>query len=100
MALKDVRKWNKIASAVYTIGVWTIIGSLGYFYYTNRDKINTHSARNEEENAEERENLNTIVYETAHNKTIIIYKKDFVPYTTRMYNFFQSFTGGPGTGNG
>ncbi|XP_077380866.1 small integral membrane protein 26-like [Festucalex cinctus] len=98
MTLKDFTKWNKIASTVYFFGVWTMIGSLGYFYSTSHDKNSTDSAQNEEERTEVPKNANEIVYKTAHSKTVVIYKKDFVPYTTRMCKFFESFTGSPGTG--
>lgn len=50
------------------------------------------------EKPEEPEEENTVVYKTPHSKTIIIYKKDFVPYTTRIYNFIKSFSSEPGTG--
>lgn len=50
------------------------------------------------EKKQEIEEINVVVHETAHNKTVITYKKDFVPYPTRIYNFFQSFSSGPGGG--
>ncbi|XP_049576759.1 small integral membrane protein 26 [Syngnathus scovelli] len=99
MMLKDVKKWNRIVSTVYAFGVWTMIGSVGYLYYTGRFKNSADSTQNEKDKKELPKNLNEIEFQTAHSKTIIIYKNDFVPYTTRIYNFFQSFTGGPGTGN-
>lgn len=40
------------------------------------------------------------MHETAHSKTVIIYKKDFVPYTTRIYNFLRPVSGEPGSGDG
>lgn len=51
------------------------------------------------EELQEPEDENTVVYKTAHSKTIIIYKKDFVPYTTRIYNFVKSFSSESGTGD-
>ncbi|XP_061628136.1 small integral membrane protein 26-like [Phyllopteryx taeniolatus] len=99
MTLKDVTKWNRIVSTVYAMGVWTMIGSFAYFHYTGRFKNSTDSAQNEEERTEKPKDRNEVLHQTAHTKTIILYKKDFVPYTTRIYNFFQSFTGGPSTGD-
>ncbi|XP_057699734.1 small integral membrane protein 26-like [Corythoichthys intestinalis] len=98
MTLKNLIKWNKTASRVYALGVWTMIGSFAYFHFTSGQK-STDSAKSEERKKEERKNPNEVLYETEHTKTIIIYKKDFVPYTTRIQNFIQSFTGGPGTGD-
>lgn len=42
---------------------------------------------------------NTVVYKSGHNKTVITYKKDFDPYTTRIYNFIKSFSDEPGSGD-
>lgn len=48
---------------------------------------------------EESEDENTVVCKSAHTKSVIIYKKDFVPYTTRIYNLIKSFSSEPGTGD-
>lgn len=52
------------------------------------------------EEVEEPQDPNQEVYETAHSKTVITYKKDFVPYTTRIYNLISSFSGDRGAGDG
>uniref|UniRef100_A0A3B5K1C0 Small integral membrane protein 26 n=1 Tax=Takifugu rubripes TaxID=31033 RepID=A0A3B5K1C0_TAKRU len=81
MSLNDVSKWHKRMSVVYAFGVWSMIASYAFFKYTGRyDDA-------------------PVVYKTPHSKTVIIYKKDFVPYTTRIYNFIKSFSGEPGTGD-
>lgn len=51
------------------------------------------------EKPSESEDENTVVCKSAHTKSVIIYKKDFVPYTTRIYNFIKSFSSEPGTGD-
>lgn len=51
------------------------------------------------EELQETEGENTVVYKTPHSKTVIIYKKDFVPYTTRIYDFIKSFSSEPGSGD-
>lgn len=51
------------------------------------------------EEVQEPENPNQVVYQTAHTKSIIIYKEGFVPYTTRIYNFIKSFSSEPGSGD-
>lgn len=45
------------------------------------------------------EDGNTVVSQSAYMKSVTIYKKDFVPYTTRIYNFIKSFSSEPGTGD-
>ena len=38
---------------------------------------------------EELENPNQVVHTTPHSRTVLVYKdKDFVPYSTRIYNMF------------
>lgn len=34
--LKDFVKWNTRVSAVYALGIWTMVGSYAYFKYTGR----------------------------------------------------------------
>ncbi|KAM3623119.1 uncharacterized protein V6R79_007259 [Siganus canaliculatus] len=93
MTFKDPAKWNIRASALYALGVWTMIGSYAFFKYTGRyDDVPVIKQQ-----VQEPENPNEVVYQTAHSKTTIIYKKDFVPYTTRIYNFIKSFSGEPGS---
>ncbi|XP_022595773.1 small integral membrane protein 26-like [Seriola dumerili] len=94
MTLSDLPKWNKRAAAVYAFGIWTMIGSYAYFRYTGRyeDKPVT------EEVVQEQEDPDQVVHQTLHSKTILTYKKDFVPYSTRIYNFIRSFSSEPGTG--
>ncbi|XP_040892437.1 small integral membrane protein 26-like [Toxotes jaculatrix] len=97
MPFKDALKWNKRVSAVYALGVWTMIGSYAYYKYTGRYE---DTAVQKEEEVEEQENPNKVVYQTAHSKTVMVYKKDFVPYSSRIYNFITSFSSQPGTGDG
>ncbi|XP_070684463.1 small integral membrane protein 26-like [Pempheris klunzingeri] len=94
MSLKDVVKWNIRGSVLYALGVWTMVGSYAYLKYTGR--YDDTPVTTEEE---VQEDPNQVVYETAHTKTIIIYKKDFVPYSTRIYNFIRSFSSEPRSGD-
>ncbi|XP_061882181.1 small integral membrane protein 26-like [Entelurus aequoreus] len=95
MTLDDVQRWHKRLSAVYALGVGIMIGSYGYYRYTGRHDPPIQM----EEEIPDESNPKNVFHKTAHTKTIIIYKKDFVPYTTRIYNFVQSFIGGPGSGD-
>ncbi|XP_071360516.1 small integral membrane protein 26-like [Trachinotus anak] len=95
MSLNDVAKWNKRASIVYALGIWSMIGSYAYFKYTGRYEDTQVS----KEDAQKQEDPNQLVHQTVHTKTVITYKKDFVPYSTRIYNFIRSFSSEPGTGD-
>lgn len=85
MKIKDAVRWNTGASAVYAVGMWTMIGYFGYMKYTGR--LDQSPEKAGEEVVEQDDN--TVVYTTPHTRTSITYKQDFVPYTTRIYNFFR-----------
>ncbi|XP_070781408.1 small integral membrane protein 26-like [Enoplosus armatus] len=93
MKFKDLMKWNTRMSAVYAAGIWTMIGSYAYFRYTGR------YAAVQTGEVQEPADPNKVVYQTAHTKTIIVYKEGFVPYTTRIFSFFKSLRGDPGSGD-
>lgn len=61
--------------------------------------MNVYDYSVKKEEVEEPQDPNQEVYKTAHTKTVIIYKKDFVPYTTRIYNLISSFSGDRGAGD-
>ncbi|KAG7261661.1 hypothetical protein CRUP_023974 [Coryphaenoides rupestris] len=78
-------KWNKRASLVYAAGVWAALGLVGYYVYMGDDVFNK-VVKKEEKIAEHLQ----VVHKTAHTETVVVYKEDFVPYTTRIYNYFFS----------
>lgn len=92
MEVKKVMRWNVGASIVYAVGVWTMVGSYFYFKYTGKYDTPPESAippiREEKE-----ANPNEVVYKTTHSTSVITYKKDFVPFSTRLMNLISSFTG-------
>ncbi|XP_068583281.1 small integral membrane protein 26-like [Cebidichthys violaceus] len=96
MNFKDVVKWNTRVSAVYAVGIWTMVGSYAYVKYSGRFE-DTPVEKKEE--VQEPEDPNKVVHQTAHSKTVIVYRKDFVPYSTRIYNFIRSFSGEPKSGD-
>ncbi|XP_044046723.1 small integral membrane protein 26-like [Siniperca chuatsi] len=96
MKFKDLVRWNTRVSAVYAVGIWTMIGSYAFFKYTGRYE---DKPVKKEEAVQEPKDPNEVVYQTAHTKTVITYKKDFVPYSTRIYNFIKSFSSEPGSGD-
>ncbi|CAN9510016.1 unnamed protein product [Ophioblennius macclurei] len=91
MQIKDALKWNNRVSAIYALGVWTMLCSVGYMKYTGQLDQALQKAKEEEDEESE----NKVVYKTAYTKSTIIYKKDFVPYTTRIYNFLRPSSAEP-----
>ncbi|XP_075891502.1 small integral membrane protein 26-like [Nelusetta ayraudi] len=94
MKLKDMVKWNTRVSALYALGIWTMISSYTYYRYTGQYDETLPGKK--EKPPEKEKNPYEVVHETPLSKTVIIYKKDFVPYTTRISNFITSFSSPPG----
>ncbi|KAF4111869.1 hypothetical protein G5714_006664 [Onychostoma macrolepis] len=62
---------------------------LGYVYYKyilGHDKVKV-------ENVVEENGPNVEIYETKHTRTTIVYKGDYVPYSTMLLNFYKSTYG-------
>lgn len=68
--------------------------------HIHTDPVSTCFPSVKKEEVEEPEDPNQAVYETAHSRTVITYKKDFVPFTTRINNFISSFSEDGGAGDG
>ncbi|XP_051996802.1 small integral membrane protein 26-like [Xyrauchen texanus] len=81
----DPVKWNKRASLVYAVGIWTMFGGYGYYRYMHKNDPPIQMPMEEEDNRP-----NVKKYETKHSKTTIVYKENFVPYSTRFLNLFRS----------
>ncbi|CAL9700925.1 unnamed protein product [Knipowitschia caucasica] len=97
MEPNKVMQWNTRASIVYALGVWTMLGSYFFFQYTGKYDVPESSQKQE---AEEKEpNPNEVVHQSGHTKTVIVYKKDFVPLSTRIMNFLDSFSAGAQSGD-
>ncbi|KAJ8001877.1 hypothetical protein DPEC_G00173960 [Dallia pectoralis] len=94
MKIKEVLKWNVRVSMLYAFGIWTMLGTYGYYQYMGRNDEKTV--------VEEKETLpnpREVTIQRPHMKTTIIYKENFVPYTTRIYNFLNSHRGDAASGD-
>ncbi|KAL6455879.1 hypothetical protein MHYP_G00357300 [Metynnis hypsauchen] len=83
----DAVKWNKRASMLYAVGIWTMFGTYGYYRYQHRNDPPVEMPKEEEDT---RPNVKTV--KTSHLSTTIVYKEDFVPYSTRFLNLFRPTT--------
>ncbi|XP_068178132.1 small integral membrane protein 26-like [Antennarius striatus] len=100
MSSKGVLWWNTRLSLLYAFGIWTMLGSIGYMKFSGH--LEDASGKKEEEIEErkeekEAENLRQAVHDNGYFKTVVVYKKDFVPYSTRISNFISRFRREPGT---
>ena len=39
MQITDIVKWNKRVSLIYAVGVWTLMGTYGFYTYTGHYDI-------------------------------------------------------------
>ncbi|XP_053315831.1 small integral membrane protein 26 [Spea bombifrons] len=100
MKPKDFVLWNKRLAAVYAFGVWTMVGSYGFYYYTtkrNEDvKMVVPEAQMDKEliDSSSFDDMGEKKKKTGFQVTNSVeYKKDFVPYSTRVYNFVTGISG-------
>ncbi|KAG5278661.1 hypothetical protein AALO_G00101400 [Alosa alosa] len=84
MPISDVFKWKKRASLMYAVGAWTICGSLAYYRYSHKEPLVTATP------VEEEDKENVKKYQGTHHKTTVVYKEEFVPYSTRLLNLLKS----------
>ncbi|KAK5900086.1 hypothetical protein CesoFtcFv8_009495 [Champsocephalus esox] len=88
MPVNDVWKWYKRMAIVYATGVWTMVGTYAVYKYTGR----LEDIPVEKEKAVPLpEDKTRLFFFTEHSKVVVVCQKDFVPYTTRIYNFISSF---------
>ncbi|KAL1005904.1 hypothetical protein UPYG_G00065390 [Umbra pygmaea] len=90
MKFKDISKLNLRLSMLYAVGIYSLLGAYGYYEYVGRnDEKPAIKAKKEEP-----PNPKIVTFQSAHLKTTIIYREEnFVPYSTRIYNFLTNFKG-------
>ncbi|XP_048203368.1 small integral membrane protein 26 [Perognathus longimembris pacificus] len=88
--------WYRRMSLVYAFGTWSVLGSV---FYLGRKVPSTG-----DEVEQKDDSTNEIPVSTTEKpelpkgfyvETIVTYKKDFVPVTDKIINYFKSWTGGP-----
>uniref|UniRef100_A0A8C3W8B4 Small integral membrane protein 26 n=1 Tax=Catagonus wagneri TaxID=51154 RepID=A0A8C3W8B4_9CETA len=83
--------WYRRMSVVYGLGAWTLLGSL-FLWSKKKDTPPGEEI--------EQKNMSTIELSESpkgfYVETIVTYKEDFVPITSRIINYLKSWTGGPG----
>ncbi|KAJ8365844.1 hypothetical protein SKAU_G00146750 [Synaphobranchus kaupii] len=98
MNLKDVARWNVRVSMAYAVGIWTMLGSYGYYRFS-LSKEEGDKPQDTEDKEEPIENLSTEEGEEKpkgfQTKSTIRYRENFVPYSTRLFNYLKTLNGGP-----
>ncbi|XP_063297452.1 small integral membrane protein 26 [Pelobates fuscus] len=93
MKVKQFLAWNKRLAVVYAVGAWTMVGGYAFYYYTKGRYMVPVSPPPalEPEFIED-----TSLEDQPKKKRIqhtIVYKENFVPYSTRVYNLWNSVFG-------
>ncbi|XP_053565280.1 small integral membrane protein 26 [Bombina bombina] len=92
MNIKEYMRWNKRFSLVYAFGVWSMIGTYALYHYKKKRE---KAAKIQEKGVEEELQEDILPLESKaeerkpgfHAGHSIAYKDNFVPYSTRIYNF-------------
>ncbi|XP_041064451.1 small integral membrane protein 26-like [Carcharodon carcharias] len=103
MTLKDIARWNARVSLVYAVGIWTMLGTYGFFHL--RRKRQEATTRSGAEDATEvmcqAELQESITFESPKQppkefvKTNVVVKEGFVPFSSRIYTYGKSIFGVP-----
>uniref|UniRef100_A0A4X2K897 Small integral membrane protein 26 n=1 Tax=Vombatus ursinus TaxID=29139 RepID=A0A4X2K897_VOMUR len=94
--------WYRRMSLVYLVGTWTMLGSICLSSWKRKQPLAKEEALKDEDLAEEEELKDKDSVEKPEPKrgfyveTIVTYKENFVPYSTRLSNYWKSWSNGPG----
>ncbi|XP_029449638.1 small integral membrane protein 26 [Rhinatrema bivittatum] len=95
VSARNIAKWNTRVSLLYAVGIWTMLGTFGYFQI-KRKRENPEAGEAAGHDEELKDDL-TLQSKTEEKRRTgfyitetVTYKKDFVPYSTRIYNFITS----------
>ncbi|XP_075867280.1 small integral membrane protein 26 [Microcebus murinus] len=83
--------WYRRMSAVYAVGIWTLLGSV---YLMNRKKDKPPGDEVEQKDVSTNELLEPP--KGFYVETVVTYREDFVPVAEKILNYLKSWTGGPG----
>ncbi|XP_043843968.1 small integral membrane protein 26 [Dromiciops gliroides] len=83
--------WHRRMSLIYLIGAWTTAGSILYSSWKRKQALDKEEPLKDEDSVEKPEPRRGFYVET-----IVTYKENFVPFSTRLYNYWKSWNNGPG----
>ncbi|XP_056669830.1 small integral membrane protein 26 [Monodelphis domestica] len=91
--MKDIAAslWYRRMSLVYVIGAWTTATSLFLSSWQRKGDLAKEEEFKDEVPVEKPEPRRGFYVET-----IVTYKENFVPYSTRLHNYWKSWSSGPG----
>ncbi|XP_067901855.1 small integral membrane protein 26-like [Heterodontus francisci] len=103
MNLKDVARWNVRVSLVYAVGIWTMLGTYGYFQLKRKREQATieSSAEDTAEATCQQELQEGTTFELQEEtrkelvETNVVVKEGFVPFSSRIYAYGKSVFGVP-----
>ncbi|GCB81413.1 hypothetical protein scyTo_0023285 [Scyliorhinus torazame] len=101
MTLKDIARWNVRVSLVYAIGIWTMLGTYGFFHLKKkREQAGNGSSAKETTDANGQAELQDEITFVPHEQTTsesvrmnVVVKEGFVPHSSRIYKYGKSIFG-------
>lgn len=89
----NVMEWYKRAAFVYGMSAWTMIGCVVYAFNPELFQFNDGLDPNEVLP----DNMEKEIYQWGIITTVVYRRKDIVPPSSRIYNYYKSLTGGSET---
>ncbi|XP_067844483.1 small integral membrane protein 26-like isoform X2 [Heptranchias perlo] len=98
MNLKEIARWNVRVSLVYALGIWTMLGTYGFFQLKKKREQAIIGSSAEDSAATYQEELQTNVEPEKKTKkefvdTNVVLKENFVPFSSRIYSYGKSVFG-------
>ncbi|XP_051831832.1 small integral membrane protein 26 [Antechinus flavipes] len=83
--------WYRRMSLIYALGAWTLVGSICISSWKRKQTLANEEVLKDEDSVEKAESRRGFYVET-----VVTYKENFVPFSTRFYNYWKSWSNGPG----
>ncbi|XP_078062742.1 small integral membrane protein 26-like [Mustelus asterias] len=101
MTLRDMTRWNVRVSLVYAIGIWTMLGTYGFFHLKKKRELATlESNATETTEVPGQPELEEDITSMPHKQpakeavsTTVVVKEGFVPHSSRIYTYGKSVFG-------
>ncbi|KAM8945481.1 small integral membrane protein 26 [Pelodytes ibericus] len=93
-SLKQYLTWNKRLSMAYAFGIWTAVGSYGFYYFTNKRHEDAKIPKPDEALVDDAFDKKEEKKKTGfYMENTVVYKENFVPYSTRLSNLVSRLFG-------
>ncbi|XP_072437503.1 small integral membrane protein 26-like isoform X1 [Chiloscyllium punctatum] len=97
MQLKEIVRWNVRVSLLYAIGIWTMLGTYGFFHLKKKRELAAIENSTQDSAAVTYQGEISLEPQKQVTKefveTKVVTKEGFVPFSSRIYKYGKSLFG-------